>query len=391
MMMIKTPEKGISRRVADTLPPIMQVMKNLARGDDVIDMSQGVPFFDPPMGAVADAVSDLKGLNRYGPDDGDRELKLEISKKLRSRNGVDADPANCIMVTSGANLGFFNAAAAICDVGDEVILLDPFYFNHRMTLDVLGIEAKHVPTDGNYLPDPERLQEEIGPRTRAVVLVSPNNPTGMTYPEKLVNEIIDVCARNGIFLISDETYEGFEYGPDHFSPASSASDPPVISLFSFSKNYALSGWRIGYMTFPGELFESLLKVQDTTVICPSRISQRAALYCLRDHPDFIDRHIQTLNRSRKMVISWLRENDAAVECPEPNGAYYALPRIIGDAFPKDSMALVKDILKKTGVLLVPGTPFGADRPPHFRIAYGNLSESDLRSALDRLSGYFDRI
>lgn len=381
----------ISHRVSSTLSPIMQVMKELAAGKEIIDMSQGIPFFPPPEGTIKNALLDIEGLHKYGPDGGDVELKEEISRKLSRDNTIETDPDTEIMVTSGANLGFFNAAASICDVGDEVLLLDPFYFNHRMTLDILGIKAKHIPTTEHFLPDPDLIRRSIGPRTKAIVSVSPNNPTGMTYPRSIQEELVNICFEEDIFLISDETYEGFEYGLDHFSPASFGPSAPVITLFSFSKNYSLSGWRIGYMVFPSQLHDGLLKVQDTTVICPPRISQRVALQCLKEHPYYLGSHIEELDMSRREIIKWLRKHKPVISCPEPNGAYYALPRVESKNTPSDSMSLVKEILDRTGVLLVPGTPFGKESPPHFRMAYGNISGELLRTALDRLDIYLEGI
>ncbi|MGA1820166.1 MAG: pyridoxal phosphate-dependent aminotransferase [Thermoplasmatota archaeon] len=379
----------VSRRVRETLPPIMQVMKGSASEREYLDLSQGVPYFPPPVEAVRSAMEDLSGLHRYGPDGGDAELKEAVAGKLSRDNGVEAGGGMEVMITSGANLGFFNSAAALCDVGDEVVLFDPFYFNHRMTLDILGIRAVHAACDMNHLPDLEALKRAIGPRTKAVVLVSPNNPTGMTCPASLIEELLEFCTERDLFLISDETYEGFEYEGGHFSPASLGGDVPVISLFSLSKSYSLSGWRIGYMVMPGEMYDEFLKVQDTTVICPSRASQRVALHCIRDHPDHLKGYLGDLDRSRKGLIEWLRKRRDVLSCPEPNGAYYALPCVPAADEGTSSMDLVKEILDRTGVLLVPGGPFGADSPPHFRISFGNLEPAAFKEALDTLDRYFD--
>ncbi len=384
------PERVISERVARTSSPIMQVMKSLAKGEGILDLSQGVPFFDPPRECIREALMDLKGSHRYGPDGGDPELKETISGKLRDRNGIDARPEDGIMVTSGANLGFVNASAAVCDIGDEMILLDPFYFNHRMTLDILGIEVKRVETDESFLPVPEIIESSIGERTRAVVIVSPNNPTGMAYPRKVVEEVLEICIDRSIWLISDETYEGYNYDFPHFSPAGLGEDVPVISLFSLSKNFSLSGWRIGYMSYPPELHDGLLKVQDTTVICPSRVSQKVALHCMRDSPDHLLDHIDSFRRSRDVVDRWQRELGGILSAPRPNGAYYSFPRLVSGDHDGGSMKLVERILNETKVLLVPGGPFGADDPPHFRISYGNMATEVLKEALERLTNFFEK-
>jgi aspartate/methionine/tyrosine aminotransferase len=249
--------------------------------------------------------------------------------------------------------------------------------------------VKRVRTDERFLPVPENIEMSIGKRTKAVVLVSPNNPTGMAYPRKLLEEVLEICIDRSIWLISDETYEGYNYDTPQFSPGSFGEDAPVISLFSLSKNFSLSGWRIGYMSYPSTIHEGLLKVQDTTVICPSRISQKVALHCMRDRPDQLMGHIGSFKRSRDVVDRWMRGLDGTLYAPRPSGAYYSFPRIVTGDHAGGSMKLVERILEETNVLLVPGAPFGADDPPHFRISYGNVGTEELKEALDRLAEFFE--
>ncbi|MFW3146637.1 MAG: aminotransferase class I/II-fold pyridoxal phosphate-dependent enzyme [Thermoplasmatota archaeon] len=377
---------NLSKRVLNTEAPIMQIMKDLSAGMDVISLSQGVPFFGPPDGLLK-FVNEREGIDRYGPDGGDPELKEAIAVKLKQKNGIEADPEHGLMVTSGANLGFFNAAASICDPGDEMVLIGPYYFNHRMTLDVLGVNFTVSRADDGHIPLPDDISSSISERTRAVVLVSPNNPTGMSYPKSVVSEIIDICVDNDLWLISDETYEDFTYENDHFSPGSEGGDLPVVSLFSLSKSYGISGWRVGYAAYPEILHESMLKVQDTTVICPSRVSQSAALFCIREHPGHTARFIPYLDRNRSMLIDWKRRLPQ-LSGPNPDGAYYSLLGYVGERPFETSMDLARSILEMTGVLVVPSSPFGLEDPPSFRMAYGNVGNEELREALERLDEFF---
>ncbi|MGA1822767.1 MAG: pyridoxal phosphate-dependent aminotransferase, partial [Thermoplasmatota archaeon] len=375
---------ALSRRVAMTHPPIMQSVKALARGRDVIDLSQGVPYFDPPEDAVRRGIDDLKGSHRYGPDGGDEDLLDELRIRLSRRYGTVCDPALNLMVTPGANMGFFSVIATICDPGDEVVLLDPYYFNHRMALDILGIDAVHVRTDESFHPVPDLIEERFTPRTRAVVLVSPNNPTGAVYTEGDVRRIFDMCSERGIFLITDETYEDFVYEGEHFSGASLFDDDlPVVSLFSLSKAYGISGWRVGYALFPRRMHDGLLKVQDTAVICPTRISQRVACHMLRMHPDPLHDQIKYLGGSRSLVNDFIDRMNDVLTAPSTDGAFYSFPGFLGGTG-IDSMGVVKRILDGTSVLTVPGGPFGFDDPPFFRISFGNVERSDLEEALARL-------
>lgn len=364
----------------------MQVMKELGKSAD-FDLTQGVPFFPPPSNAVEKALQEIDLLHRYGPDGGDPELIQEVSLKLKREDHLDVDPDGELMITSGANLGFVNAAAAVCDPGDDMVLLSPYYFNHFMTLDMLGVGHRICPSDDFFLPDVNKIRSMIGPGTRAVVMVSPNNPTGVTYPREIISQLVDLCRVKNIWLISDETYERFVYDIPHTSPGSIDPDAPVISLFSFSKVFGISGWRVGYMTYPRVLHESLLKVQDTTVICPSRISQRVALHCLRFCPDHIERYLGDLDRSRRMLIEW-KAGKEDLSGPDPNGAYYCFLKYKGDRDYNNSMELARDVYKSCGVLLVPGDPFGSSDPPSLRISYGNIDPDNLKEALIQLDVFF---
>lgn len=377
----------LSRRMLLTSPPIMQDMKSLGSGAEH-DLSQGVPFFDPPGPAVEKAVHDVGSTHRYGPDGGDQELIDEISVKLARENGIRPFSGKRIMVTAGANMAFVNAAAAVCDPGDEMLLLSPYYFNHFMTLDMLGIQQRICPLSNDLLPDPGRIAGSIGPKTRAVVIVSPNNPSGMSYPAHIIDEIVQICKDRGIWLISDETYDRFVYGSKHTSPGALDPEANVISLFSFSKVFGMSGWRIGYMAYPEILHESLMKVQDTTVICPSRIAQRLAYHCLKDHSDHVDDHLEELDASRRKLIKWL-SSKRDIYGPEPNGAFYLFFFYTRDSSYENSLDLATDVFKRTGVLLVPGDPFGAADPPSLRISYGNIRKDGLSKALSRLDSFFD--
>lgn len=381
----------LSERVAGTHPPIMQSVKSLVGDRDVIDLSQGVPYFDPPEEAVRRGIEDLKGSHRYGPDGGDNDLLSELGDRLSRRYRTDCDPSINLMVTPGANMGFFSVISTICNPGDEVILLDPYYFNHRMALDILGVKAVHVPTDVRYHPVPDLIEERLNERTKAVVLVTPNNPTGAVYREGEIRRIFDICSGRGIFLITDETYEDFVYEGKHFSGGDLFDDDsPLISLFSLSKAYGISGWRIGYVLFPSWMHDGLLKVQDTTVICPTRISQRVAYHMLRMYPDPLSDEIGYLGKSRSLVNGFLERMGYVLAAPRTDGAFYSFPGFAGDVG-MDSMGVVKRILDETSVLTVPGGPFGSDDPPFFRISFGNVESSDLSESLDRLEDFLPRL
>ena len=188
-------------------------------------------------------------------------------------------------------MGFVNAVLAITDPGDEIILNTPYYFNHEMAITMADCKAVCVPTDENYQLRPEPIEKAITTRTRAVVTISPNNPSGAVYPEKTLRQVNDLCRRHGIYHISDEAYEYFIYdGARHFSPGSIAgSSQHTISLFSLSKAYGFASWRIGWMVIPERLFRPIRKIQDTILICPPVISQWAAVGAMRVGPVLLRR------------------------------------------------------------------------------------------------------
>ena len=204
-----------------------------------------------------------------------------LARKLRDENGLDLTGSR-VLVTAGSNMAFQSVVLAISQPGDEIVLPAPFYFNHEMAVRIAGCNPVIVPTDRSYQLDLDRLTAAITPRTRAIVTVSPNNPTGAVYPEDALRAVNQMCAARGIFHIADEAYEYFTYeGARHFSPGSlPGAGAHTISLYSLSKAYGFAGWRVGYAVVPVAINEALYKVQDTVLICPPIVCQAAATAAL---------------------------------------------------------------------------------------------------------------
>lgn len=183
-----------------------------------------------------------------------------LAGKLQAFNGIEINGENCIVVTAGSNMGFMNAILAVTNPGDEIILNTPYYFNHEMAIAIAGCHPVLVATDENYQLRPEAIAQAITPKTRAVVTISPNNPTGVVYSEAALRQVNHICDTNGIYHISDEAYEYFTYnGVKHVSPSAFGSSKYTISLFSLSKAYGFASWRIGYMVIPKHLFVAIKK------------------------------------------------------------------------------------------------------------------------------------
>ena len=271
----------LPRRITDIQPPVIPILGEWIRSNPgTISLGQGITSYGPPpeaMQAVHSFGSTLAE-HRYGPVEGQPDLLAILRDKLTAENGLDLTGRR-VVVTSGGNMAFMNAVLAVTDPGDEVILPVPYYFNHEMALTMIGCHCVGVPTDERYQLDIPALRSAITPRTRAIVTISPNNPTGAVYPEADLRAVNALCAEHGIVHITDEVYEYFTYGEArHYSPGSDpASRAHTISMFSLSKAYGFAGWRIGYMVHPEALTPALLKCQDTILICPTIAAQVATL------------------------------------------------------------------------------------------------------------------
>jgi aspartate/methionine/tyrosine aminotransferase len=240
-----------------------------------------------------------------------------------------------------------------------------------------------VPTDENYQLQPEAIERAVTRRTRAVVTISPNNPTGAVYPEEALRRVNDLCRRHGIYHISDEAYEYFTYdGVRHFSPgAIDGSSPHTISLFSLSKAYGFASWRIGWMVLPERLFEPVRKIQDTVLICAPVISQWAAVGAMHTGRNYCEEKLRETREIRRLVLARLREIENLVTVPSAGGAFYLLPHIHTDMDPMD---LVRRLVQEHKVAVIPGATFGIRDRCLLRVAYGALQQDTAAEGLDRL-------
>jgi aspartate/methionine/tyrosine aminotransferase len=355
------------------LPVIPTVAGWLAETPGAISLGQGVAFYGPPPGAmqVLERFSSAPGSHPYKPDAGLPELRKAFEEKLRAENGIEAPFERRIMVTAGANQAFFNAVLAICDPGDEVVLLTPYYFNHEMAIALASCRAVCVPTDENYLPRIDAIEAAVTPRTRAIVTVSPNNPAGVVYPKETLSEINRLCARRGIYHISDEAYEYFTYdGAAHFSPGSLGGGDHTLSLFSLSKAYGMASWRVGFLVAPELLFDDLIKIQDTVIICAPAVSQAVALEALRIGRGYCKKHLEVIAAVRRQVLSRLSAIPGLLTIPASQGAFYFLAKVRTGM---DDLRLTERLVREYGVAVIPGGTFGITEGCCLRIAYGSLN------------------
>ncbi len=374
--------------MADVQAPIIPILGELMRASPgTISLGQGVVSFGPPPEAVAALASfpQCADDHRYGPVEGGELLVAALREKLAADNGIRPGPATRVVVTAGGNMAFVNAVLAVTDPADEVILQAPFYFNHDMAIVMAGCRTVAVPTDARYQLRLDAIEKAITPRTRAVVTISPNNPSGAVYPAAAIEGVNRLCAARGIYHIHDEAYEYFTYdGARHVSPAASAdSVPHTISLFSLSKTYGMASWRIGYMVIPAGLFEAINKVQDTNLICPPLVSQAVARAALESGSGYCRERVAELAAVRSMVLAELAPLADVCDVPTPEGAFYCLVRVHTKM---DPLALVERLVVEHRVAAVPGTAFGLNDGCYLRVSYGALDKDTVAEGMARLVG-----
>jgi aspartate/methionine/tyrosine aminotransferase len=383
-----------ARRLAGVLDPVIpRVGAWLRQRPDALSLAQGMVNWSPPA-AVAEAVQAALAagdgsavLHRYGPMEGDEELLEAVRIELQAHHGLDLE-GTALLVTAGSNMAFNALAQVILDPGDEVILPLPWYFNHVMAVQLAAGVPVGVPA--GLVPDPERLAAAITPRTRAIVTVSPANPSGVVIPGDVLAAINQLCAERGLFHISDEAYAAFVHGSVPHQPPGQirGSGSHTITLHSLSKAYGMAGWRLGHAAVPRQLLAGLAQVQDTVMICPPRITQRAALAALAAGPAWIAPRVASLVERRALVLEAVASGQSQglpITLPiVPDGAFYAL---LSCETPLSGEALVERLVIDHGVAALPGEAFGlggGESRSLLRLSYGMLEPPLLGEALVRL-------
>ena len=369
--------------------PIIPVIGAMIRQTPgTISLGQGVVHYGPPQAAV-DAIREAlapgdggKLLHGYGDAAGHAPLVEAIARKLKTENGIDVAQGSRIMVTAGANMAFMHAVLSITSIGDEVILPTPFYFNHEMAIDMAGCRVVRVPTDDRYQLRLDAIEAAITDRTRAIVTISPNNPSGAVLTESSLRAVNALCAERGIFHISDEPYEYFTYGVRHTSPgALPGAGAHTISMYSLSKAYGFAGWRIGYVVYPEALTSAMVKSQDTILICPTIAAQVGAAAALEVGRSYCEGYVAELASVRDIVVDELSALAPLASVPAADGAFYVLLRVDTTMKP---LALAERLIREHKVAVIPGDAFGMTDGCYFRVAYGALQKATVAEGVGRL-------
>ena len=376
-------------------PPVMEArrwLEGVAHPADrpLINVSQAAPVDPPPQGlrqAIADVAMTRDDAHLYGPVLGLPDLRAELARQVSQHyDGSVAAPQ--VGITSGCNQAFAAAIATLCGEGDEVILPTPWYFNHKMWLDMSGVKSVALPTGNGLLPDPEQAAALVTDRTRAIALVTPNNPAGVEYPAELVQAFFDLARAHGLALIVDETYRDFDSrsGPPH--PLFQDADwrDTLIHLYSFSKAYRLTGHRVGAMIASEERLAEAEKFLDTVAICPGQLGQHAALWGMQNLSQWLAGERDEILHRRAAITQQMPKLAARGWQLLGLGGYFAYMR---HPFETSSADLAPQLVRDAGILCLPGTMFYPDDDPagrrELRIAFANLDAAGIGVLFDRLA------
>jgi aspartate aminotransferase len=379
--------RGLSKRVK-TMKPSSTVAVNAKalelrrQGVDLIAMTAGEPDFDTPQ-FVKDAAARAMaaGKTKYAPPAGIPELREAISAKFKRENGLEFPPDQTV-VTVGGKQALFNLFQAILDPGDEVIVIGPYWVSYpemARFAEGVPVEVNTGPESG-FIPDPQEVEHKITPRTKAIVLNSPGNPTGAVYPKEVLASIAELANKHDLYIVSDEIYEHLIYEGEHFSPAHVAPDR-TITINGAAKAYAMTGWRIGYAGGPKDVIKGIIDVSSQSTTSPDTIAQWAmveALNNVEEAQKFISMAREAYRARRGIIVDGL--NALGLPTPRVNGAFYVLSDV-SKIDPDENRAALK-LLNEARVAVVPGTDFAA--PHHVRFSYAT-SEENIRKALERIA------
>ncbi|MCC6013869.1 MAG: pyridoxal phosphate-dependent aminotransferase [Candidatus Verstraetearchaeota archaeon] len=365
---------------------IRKLFEIASKEKDIISLGIGEPDFDTPNHIKEYAIEALnKGYTHYTPNIGLKILRDAISEKLKKENNINADPDSNIMITIGGNQAFFLALSTFINPGDEVIIPSPYFVTHAAATKLVGGKVIEVKTsiENEFKIIPDDIKKLITKKTKCIIINTPNNPTGSVYGRKEIEEIFDIANEYKIKIISDEVYEKLIYDGEHISIASLDKNLDfVISVFSFSKSYAMTGWRIGYVVADSNTISKMVKFQMYLATCANSFAQYAAAMALRDSRSnqYIEYMKNEYKKRRDYVLKRLNEINGFISY-KPKGAFYIFPKIF-----IDDNIFSERILKEAKVAVVPGSAFGTYGKNHIRISYATSIEN-LEKAFDRIEKF----
>ncbi|WP_290818761.1 aminotransferase class I/II-fold pyridoxal phosphate-dependent enzyme [Halovivax sp.] len=376
----------LSRRVREVEPQGIRVMFELAaeRGGDLVHLEFGEPDFDTPDHVVAAATeAAAAGATKYTSNAGIPELREALGETLSPEFGRTVDPASEAVVTNGGVEALHLAIHAVANPGEEVVVPTPAWPNpisQARLADAVPVEVP-MPAEAGFAPDPERIVDAIGPDTAAVVLTTPSNPTGRVVEPEAAERIVDAAAANDAYVLADEVYRALTYGEARPRVARVAEHEEwVLTIGSFSKTYAMTGWRVGWLAGPPDVLEEVAKIHEHTTSCVNAPAQHAAVAALTGPREPI-REMKAAYRSRRDYVLDRLRAIPGLSVAEPEGGFYAFVDV--SALDGSSADVAKRLLADHGVVTAPGTAFGAGGEDHLRLSFAN-GRDRLAAGLDRL-------
>lgn len=350
---------------------------------DAIRLEVGQPNVPTPAHVLAAAhAGALAGHTEYTSSIGAWDLREALAAKVRRVNGIDVGPER-IIATHGAMSGLASASLALLAPGDELLVPDPEFPNWAMAATAAGAATRYYPcrAERGFVPALDEIEASITDATRVLLVNSPNNPTGAVYPAELLEGMVELARRHDLWLFSDECYEAITFdGVPHVSPATFDTDERVLTFFSFSKTYSMTGWRLGYAVLPERLVDLFSQLSEALLACPSSVSQRAALAALDGPQDDVAAAVDGYRTSRDAAVELLGAR--GVHCVVPRGAFY----LMVDVSPAtaDTDAFARRLLAERGVAVAPGSAFGAGGAGMVRVSLAT-ERGALLEGLGRLA------
>jgi len=370
---------------------IRRLFELASKMGDVINLGIGEPDFNTPENIKEAAKRALdEDFTHYTANVGIPELREAIAEKLRRENGIDVDPESEIMVTSGATQALTMAIFAILNEGEELLIPSPTFVSYSAAALFAGGVPVEVETkeEENFKVNVEELERHVSDRTKAIVISTPNNPTGSILTRRNLEEIAGFAVEHDLIVISDEVYEKIVYEEPHFSIASlEGMKERTITVNAFSKTYAMTGWRLGYVAAPQPIIREMVKLQMYTAVCASSFSQKAAVEALKGPQDSVEKMRREYARRRELVYRRLSEMPK-LSVLKPKGAFYIFPNIKATGMTSEEFSGY--LLREARVATVPGRAFGRDGEGYIRISYA-ASYEKLEEAMDRIHEALTRL
>jgi aminotransferase len=380
----------ISQKVASTPPSgIRKFFDIAATMEDVISWGIGEPDFVTPEPILREGIASLKrGETRYTSNSGTIELRTALSRHLAELYGVLYSPEAEILITVGVSEALYLAMTAVVDPGDEVIIPEPCFVSYAPEVTFAGGVPVTVPThvEDDFRVTAATIQEAITPKTKAILLGYPNNPTGAVMTREIMQEIAILAEKHDLLLISDEIYDRLVYGVQHTCvPGLPGMRDRTILLGGFSKDYAMTGWRLGYACANPDLLSAMRKVHQYTIMSAPTMAQAAGIAALEAGNEYVEKMRDEYDRRRRLIVDGF--NTLGLDCFEPRGAFYAFPSIAASGMSSDDFAM--RLLEEEEVAVVPGEAFGPSGEGFIRASYATDYEK-IAEALNRIESFMRR-